>query len=126
MLRDHLVCGIGDSRIQKQLLAEPNLTLDKVLELTLVQESAEQNAAQLQAPSQTATQVNKLGGHPNPKASNGKKSFGTLPSVWWKTHAKRLFIQGSRMPQMQEKRAPGLSMPLQDKTNSIECSTSTS
>ena len=25
MLRDHLVCGIGDSRIQKRLLAEPNL-----------------------------------------------------------------------------------------------------
>ena len=47
------------------------------MELALAQESAEQNAAQLQAPSQTTTQVNKLGGHPNPKASNGKKSFGT-------------------------------------------------
>ena len=66
MLRDRLVCGIGDSRIQKRLLAEPNLTLDKALELALAQESAEQNAAQLQTPSQTTTQVNKLGGHPNP------------------------------------------------------------
>ena len=77
MLRDRLVCGIGDSRIQKRLLAEPNLTLDKALELALAQKSAEQNAAQLQTPSQTTTQVNKLGGHPNPKASNGKRFFET-------------------------------------------------
>ena len=47
------------------------------MELALAQESAEQNTAQLQAPSQTTTPVNKLGGFPNPKASNGKKSFGT-------------------------------------------------
>ena len=62
---------------KKRLLAEPNLTLDKALELALAQESAEQNAAQLQTPSQTTTQVNKLRDHPNPKASNGKRSFGT-------------------------------------------------
>ena len=47
------------------------------MELALAQESAEQNTAQLQTPSQTTTQVNKLGGHPNPKASNGKRSFET-------------------------------------------------
>ena len=35
-------------RIQKRLLAEPNLTFDKALELALAQESAEQNATQLQ------------------------------------------------------------------------------
>ena len=76
MLCDRLVCGIGDPRIQKQLLAEPNLTLDKALELALAQESAEQNAAQLQAPPQTTTQVNKLGGHPNPKARDSRKFTG--------------------------------------------------
>ena len=77
MLRDRLVCGIGDARIQKRLLAEPKLTLDKALELALAQESAEQNAAQLQSPTQTTTQVNKLGGHPNSKTNDGKKSTGT-------------------------------------------------
>ena len=61
MLCDRLVCDICDARI----------TLDKALELALAQESAEQNAAQLQSPTQTTTQVNKLGGHPNSQTNDG-------------------------------------------------------
>ena len=79
MLCDRLVCGIGDSRIQKRLLAEPNLTLDKALELALVQESAEQNAAQLQAckhPRRQKLKLTSLEVTQTPKQSNGKKSFG--------------------------------------------------
>ena len=48
MLCDRLVCGSGDSCIQKCLLAEPNLTFDKAVVLALAQELAEQNAAHLQ------------------------------------------------------------------------------
>jgi len=33
MLRDQLVCGIADTQLQRQLLAEPELTFKKVLEL---------------------------------------------------------------------------------------------
>ena len=44
MLRDRVVCGIGDPRIQKRLLAESDLTFDKAVELAVAQESAEQNA----------------------------------------------------------------------------------
>ena len=35
MLRDRLVCGIENSHIQRRLLAEPNLTLDKAVEISL-------------------------------------------------------------------------------------------
>lgn len=50
MLRDQVVqvCGIGDSHIQKCLLAESDLTFDKVVDLAVAQESAEQYAMQLQ------------------------------------------------------------------------------
>jgi len=48
MLRDRLVCGIGNSQMQKRLLAEPDLAFDKAVKLALAQESVEQNAAQLQ------------------------------------------------------------------------------
>ena len=40
MLCDILVCGIENSRIQRRLLAEPNLTLDKAVEISLAMESA--------------------------------------------------------------------------------------
>ena len=33
MLRDRLVCGIGDTQIQRRLLAEPELTLSQAMEL---------------------------------------------------------------------------------------------
>ena len=48
MLRDRLVCGIENSQIQRRLLAEPNLTLDKAVEISLAMESADRNARDLQ------------------------------------------------------------------------------
>ena len=46
MLRDRLVCGITDSRVQRRLLAEPELK--KALELAQAQEMAEKGMQQLQ------------------------------------------------------------------------------
>ena len=48
MLRDHLVCGMNDKRVQRRLLAEPGLTFAKALELAHVAETAESNAKQLE------------------------------------------------------------------------------
>ena len=42
MLRDILVCGIEDPKIQRRLLAEPDLSFDKAFELALASESANQ------------------------------------------------------------------------------------
>ena len=48
MLRDRLVCGIADSRVQCRLLAEPDLTLKTALELAQAHEMAEKGTQQLQ------------------------------------------------------------------------------
>ena len=48
MLRDRIVCGIEDAKIQRRLLAEPELTFDKAFELALASESADKNAKDLQ------------------------------------------------------------------------------
>lgn len=48
MLRDRIVCGIADGRLQRRLLVEPDLSLKKALELAQAQETAEQGAQQLQ------------------------------------------------------------------------------
>ena len=41
MLRDRLVCGVRDIRIQRRLLAEPKLTLKRALNLALAIEAAD-------------------------------------------------------------------------------------
>jgi len=67
MLRDRLVCGITDGRLQQRLLAEPDLTFKKALELSQAQESTKQGAQQLQQQQrQASTSVNKLGQHRHP------------------------------------------------------------
>ena len=47
MLRDRLVCGIRDARIQRRLLAEPDLTFKKAFDLAQASETAEKNSKQL-------------------------------------------------------------------------------
>ena len=49
MLRDRLVCGVRDGRLQRRLLAEPDLTFQKAFELCQASELAEKNAKELQA-----------------------------------------------------------------------------
>ena len=47
MLRDRLVCGIADQRIQCRLLAEPDLTFAKAMELAHAAEAADRNTRAL-------------------------------------------------------------------------------
>ena len=51
MLRDRLVCGINDERIQRRLLSETELTFDKALSIALAVETANKNAHDLKVPS---------------------------------------------------------------------------
>ena len=60
MLRDRIVCEISNARLQQRLLAEPELTLKRALELAQAQESAEQGAQQLQQQRPTSEHLNKL------------------------------------------------------------------
>ena len=48
MLRDRLVCGIRDAKVQRQLLAEPDLKFKKALELSQAAEAAERDTEELQ------------------------------------------------------------------------------
>jgi len=59
---DRLVCGVEDSRIQRRLLAEPELTFDKVFEIGTANEFAERIMKDLQSGSQLPVNpvVNKL------------------------------------------------------------------
>jgi hypothetical protein len=48
MLRDRLVCGLRDSKLQRRLLAEPGLTFRKAFELSQGAEVAERSSKELQ------------------------------------------------------------------------------
>ncbi|XP_062400896.1 uncharacterized protein K02A2.6-like [Sardina pilchardus] len=48
MLRDRLVCGVADDRMQRRLLAEPELTFEKALKVALAMETANRDVRDLQ------------------------------------------------------------------------------
>ena len=48
MLRDRLVCGVNDERIQRRLLAESQLKFKKAMELATAMETADKNTRDLQ------------------------------------------------------------------------------
>ena len=63
MLRDRLVCGIKDSRVQRRLITEAKLTFNKALEMVQAAEAADQGTKMLQsgsAPNSTVLAVEKL------------------------------------------------------------------
>ncbi|CAB4026015.1 PREDICTED: uncharacterized protein LOC109593185 [Paramuricea clavata] len=49
MIRDRLVCGINNEKIQRRLLAEPELTYKKAVELSLAMQSASKHVEDLGA-----------------------------------------------------------------------------
>ena len=74
MLRDRLVCGISDQRIQRRLLAEPDLSFDKALELSVAAEAAERNTRELDKGTKPPS-VHKLSGSgEQPRRGGGAQS----------------------------------------------------
>lgn len=57
MIRDRIVCGIRDSRLQRRLLAETGLTFKKAFELCQTCEVAEKNAKELQTGQKQSCQM---------------------------------------------------------------------
>lgn len=47
MIRDRLVCGVKDARIQRRLLQEPDITFDKALSLARAMETAALDAEEM-------------------------------------------------------------------------------
>ena len=58
MLRDRLVCGVNDERVQRRLLSERETRLDfkRALELANMMESADKNSRELQSRASAGTQ----------------------------------------------------------------------
>ena len=65
MLRDRIVCGVRDSRVQKRLLAESVLTFQKAFKLVQTAELADKNAEELQK--QSSSNVHNL--YPNRRSA---------------------------------------------------------
>ena len=70
MLRDRIVCGINDPRIQRRLLAERELTYQSAFELAQSMETADQNTNDLQAPSRSEPRSRQDDFHYIPRAGN--------------------------------------------------------
>lgn len=76
MLRDRIVCGINDDRIQRRLLVEANLTFDNALKIALSVEALNKNIQDLQKPSSAG--CHKVKSSPTPMHS--KKDY--RPNSW--------------------------------------------
>lgn len=63
MLRERLVCGINDNRIQRRLLSETDLTFEKAFKIAVAAEAASKNVQDL---------------HKAPLACNSMKTEGSL------------------------------------------------
>ena len=99
MLRDWLVCSVRDTRVQRRLLAEPNLTFKKAFEICQSAEVAEKNARELQM-SQKYKVPPLLGYH---QSSRAKEPATPLPCYrcGGKKHP-RLLFQNYRVSPLQE------------------------
>ena len=70
VLRDRLVCGVKDERIQRRLLGEVDLSFAKAFQIAPSVESANKHANELQAsvPASVPPSVNVIGSRPKEKA----------------------------------------------------------
>ena len=74
-LRDRLVCGHSSEAIQKRLLAEAELTLDKAMSLAQGMEAADKNAKTLKG---SETAIHAVQGQSGKGPPTGEPSKGPL------------------------------------------------
>ena len=68
MVRDRLVCGIADGRIQRRLLQEPDLDYQKALDIALAMELANQDITHLQQQQHSTHHIKRV--HQTPRPSH--------------------------------------------------------
>ncbi|XP_071498023.1 uncharacterized protein [Diadema antillarum] len=82
MLRDRLVCGVRDDRIQRRLLAEKSLNLGKAVEIATSIEMAANNVRDLQTAQDPREEVHQMASSPQPKQARARTCFrGHISSV---------------------------------------------
>jgi hypothetical protein len=83
MLRDRLVCGVNNDRIQRRLLAERELTFERALTIAQGMEQAEQSAADLQKNEKLGANSHSVNKVKHDKHSNySKKQTPPLKECW--------------------------------------------
>ncbi|KAK3092066.1 hypothetical protein FSP39_024867 [Pinctada imbricata] len=76
MLRDRLVVGINDDKIQRRLLAEKNLDFAKALEIATAMETAADNAKDIQASAVSSNaQINLVNNQAQASGVSGKECY---------------------------------------------------
>ena len=78
-LRDRLVCGLRDEAYQKRLLSEPELTLDKALQIAQSMETADVNARALRGSESGIYQMSKGGARSAPPYRSQKGHQAPAP-----------------------------------------------
>ena len=76
MLRDRIVCGIHDIRLQRRLLAEKNLTFKSTLELIQSWETADSSAKDLQKPQPQSERIQLLSKTPGKRQNTSAHQKG--------------------------------------------------
>ncbi|XP_071485250.1 uncharacterized protein [Diadema antillarum] len=75
ILRDRLVCGVRDDRIQRRLLAEKSLNLGKAMEIAASIEMAVNNVRDLQTAQAPREEVHQMASSPQPKQARARTCF---------------------------------------------------
>ena len=79
MLRDRLVCGLRDERVQKRLLSEVTLTFDKALKLAQASETAELNTRVLRQVPEAPVEVHTTDKKATETRGRGPKTTNGIP-----------------------------------------------
>ena len=85
MLRDRLVCGCKDKRLQCKLLAEKDLTFQKTLTIAKATEAAEKEAREPQQPATAPVNAVHERKRTLPKSTHGLLIWDGMPQMWRQT-----------------------------------------
>ena len=106
MLRDHLVCGCKDKRLQCKLLVEKRLTFKQALAIAKATEAAEREVRK-RSPTNSPAPVNAIHGEKLsiPKTTTNRKiiQYGML-QMWGQAQWNRLQASRTTVPHLQEER----------------------
>ena len=83
MLRDRLVCGINDQRLQRRLLAEPTLTFEKAWELAQASETAERKGCASYCGPRSIFRVPRGRGSPTDDRPPPDAATVQVLPMWW-------------------------------------------
>ena len=113
MLRDRLVCGCRDHRLQCKLLADPALTFEKAMTIAKSNETAEQGARDLAGRRSASIQLQPVAQPATARASPTYSPTSDTPllSLWCIAFTIHLQVQDHHLPLLREDWSPCIRLP---------------